>query len=159
MRTRGFSLIELMIVMTVIGIVLAMATPGFLRFGDTLASRHSRVQLLEDLRLARQLAITRHSAVVVAFGDGVHTTNVTTYSMLVDANQDGVAQSTERRFGRAMPFGSRIASVTLDRADSLLFDPSGVLLPGTTGGRLVLTTTRGRLDTLLVSAAGVVYRP
>jgi prepilin-type N-terminal cleavage/methylation domain-containing protein len=156
---RGFSLVELLIVVTVIGLALAVATPNFVRFGDTLALQQARAQLVEDLRMARQLAITRHSPVIVAFGNGTTTTNVTAYSTLVDANGDGAAQAGERRFARTLPRRTRLATVTFDRVDSLLFDPSGVLLPGTSGGQLALASSAGPRDTLLVSAAGVVYRP
>jgi prepilin-type N-terminal cleavage/methylation domain-containing protein len=159
MRSRGFSLIELMVVVVIMGIALSIATPPFLRFADTLALGQARTQVEQDLRLARQTAITRHSQVIVAFGNGGTTTNVAGYVIHVDSNGDCAVQSGERRFQRSLPQRTLIAAVVLAPTDSVIFDPSGVLRPGTGGGRLDLVSQRGFRDTVLVSAAGVVYRP
>jgi prepilin-type N-terminal cleavage/methylation domain-containing protein len=159
MRDRGFSLIELMIVVVIMGIALGVSMPAFLRFADTLSIRQVRAQVVQDLRLARQTAITRHSPVIVAFGDGISTTNVGDYTIHVDTNGDCAVQSGERRYYRALPRRTLIGTVALDPRDSVVFDPSGVLRLNTTGGQLAFVSQRGRRDTLLVSAAGVVYRP
>ena len=159
MDSRGFSLIELMMVMVLIGIVLTAGLPAFGTFRDGMTVVQARSQVTQDLRLARQVAVTRHCPVVITFGNGTTTTNVGNYTVLYDTNGDGAASTGERIFNRTVPGRALLKSVTLTPTDKLIFDMSGVLSPGTAGGNLILTTRRGRVDTLLVSATGLVYRP
>ena len=159
MDSRGFSLIELMMVVVVIGIVLTAGLPAFGTFRDRMVLVQARNQVTQDLRIARQVAVTRHCPVIVTFGDGSTTTNVGSYTVHYDTNGDGASTTDERRINRTMPRSTRLSSVTLTPTDKLTFDMSGVLAPGTGGGQLVFATSRGRVDTLLVSATGVVYRP
>jgi prepilin-type N-terminal cleavage/methylation domain-containing protein len=159
MDSRGFSLIELMMVVVVIGLVLTAGIPAFGTFRDGMVLVQARSQVTQDLRMARQVAVTRHCPVVVTFGDGSTTTNVGNYSILYDTNGDGAAATGELYFNRTMPNRTRLSSVSLTPTNKLTFDMSGVLAPGTGGGRLVFANSRGRVDTLLVSATGVVYRP
>ena len=36
---------------------------------------------------------------------------------------------------------------------------SGILIPGETGGTLIIANSKSNYDTLCVSSAGIVYRP
>jgi hypothetical protein len=119
----------------------------------------ARQQLLLDLRAARQMAVTRHTSVIVAFGDGNATSDISSYSVHLDGNGDRAVQAGELRAVRTLPTGTRLAAVLLEPRDSLLFDMSGVLWPGTGGGVLILAGPRGTPDTLVASAVGLVYRP
>jgi type IV fimbrial biogenesis protein FimT len=159
MDSRGFSLIELMTVVVVVGIILTVAVPAFGTFRDGMMLTQARSQVTQDLRMARQVAVTRHCPVIVTFGNGVATTNIGNYSVHYDTNGDGVVATGERYFNRTLPSRTRLSSVTLTPTDKVQFDMSGVLAPGTGGGQLIISTSRGRVDTLLVSATGVVYRP
>ncbi len=159
MDSRGFSLIELMIVVVVAGLVLTFGLPAFGTFRDGMTLVQARDQVTQDLRMARQTAVTRHCPVVVTFGDGATTTNVRDYSVLYDTNGDGAASTGERNVNRRMPSRTRMSQVSLMPTNKLTFDMSGVLKPGTAGGELVFASPRGRVDTVLVSATGVVYRP
>jgi prepilin-type N-terminal cleavage/methylation domain-containing protein len=156
MRQRGFTLVETMLVMVVVGIVLAFGLPSFRNYRLTLVRQQAREQLLQDLRAARQVAITRHTPVIVSFKN-VGTIN-SNYTIHHDRNNDKVIQNTELRSLRRMPRDARVLSVTLTPNDSLLFDTSGILRLGTTGGRIVTQTTNGKRDTLYVSMAGIAYR-
>ncbi|HYM80305.1 MAG TPA: GspH/FimT family protein [Candidatus Limnocylindria bacterium] len=157
-QQRGFTLIETMIAVVVIGIVLSAGLPAFATYRTTMVKRQAREQLLQDLRGARQTAITQHKQVIVAFGDGVGTTDITTYTIHHDTNNDKVYQNSERRFQRTMPKDTRLAKVSLTPVDSLLFDTSGILRPGTSGGWMSMRTNTGFRDTVSVSIAGMVYR-
>jgi prepilin-type N-terminal cleavage/methylation domain-containing protein len=157
--TRGFSLIELMIALVIAGIALAIAMPGFGRFRASLSLKQANSQVLQDVRRARQLAVTRRAPVVMTFGTPPSISNITSYTILVDTNDDGVRQSSEMITVRNLPTGTRLSAVSLTPVDQLLFDVSGVLQPGTLGGRLVLANRLNRRDTLMVSAAGVCFQP
>jgi prepilin-type N-terminal cleavage/methylation domain-containing protein len=159
MDSRGFTLIELMIVVVVIGLVLLAGLPAFGTFRDAMTVTQASNQVTQDLRMARQVAVTRHCPVVITFGNGTATENIGNYSVLYDTNGDGTVSNGERFFNRTMPSRTRLSNVSLSPTDKVSFDMSGVLSPGTGGGQLVLRTSRGRLDTLLVSATGLVYRP
>lgn len=155
---RGFSMIELMTVFVLIGIVLAVGAPSITRFRRSLEQEQARVQLMEDLRGARQKAVTQHVPMVVVFGDGVATSNLTTYKVHTDLNADGKVQTGELVVNRTLPKFSKISTISLQPVDSLFFDISGILRPGTSGGTIVLQTNT-RLDTVRVSMAGMVYQP
>jgi type IV fimbrial biogenesis protein FimT len=155
----GFSMIELLIVVAVIGVLLGVGIPGFSSFRDTLAKEEAMGQLVADLRHARQTSVTRHRSVVVAFGNGSVTTNITTYTIHTDLDGDRVKDANEVRVQRSLPKRVRLSSVALTPVDSLIFDTSGLLVPGSAGGRLILADARGRPDTLAVSALGMVFDP
>jgi type IV fimbrial biogenesis protein FimT len=159
-RTSGFSLVELLIALTVLGLILAIGIPGYASFRDTLAQQQARGQLIADLRYARQTSVTRHRSVVVAFGNGSVTTNIRSYTLLTDLDGDGVPDANEPIRWRNLPNRVQISSVAFTpTATRLTFDTSGLLVPGSSGGRLVIRGRRGRPDTLAVSAVGMVYQP
>jgi prepilin-type N-terminal cleavage/methylation domain-containing protein len=157
--SRGFSLIELCIALVVAGIVLAITMPGFINFRNTMALKQANAQVLQDVRRARQLAITRRAPVVMRFGAPPSISNITSYTIHVDANGDNVLQSNEMITAHNLPNGTRLSAVSLTPVDSIAFDVSGLLRSGTNGGRIVIANRLNRRDTLLVSAAGVCYQP
>ena len=159
-RSSGFTLIELMIALVVAGTVLAMGMPAFGRFRNSLQLRQANAQLLQDVRRARQLAVTRRAPVVMTFGSPPSTTNITTYRIHVDTNADNVVQGGEVVTQRRLPTGTKLDRVSMiSQVDTLTFDISGTLKLGTQGGTLVFSNPPGRRDTLVVSAAGICYRP
>ena len=157
--SRGFTLLELMWALVIIGIVMILAMPGYGRFRDTMALKQANAQILQDVRRARQLAITRHAPVVVRFGAPPSISNITSYTIHVDTNGDNVRQAGEMMTVRNLPNTTRLSAVTLTPTDSLSFDTAGLLRSGTTGGRIIIANRLNRRDTLMVSAAGVCYQP
>ncbi len=158
-RASGFTLIELLVAVAVLGLLFGIGIPALSGYRDTLAQREARSLLIADLRHARQTSVTRHRSVVLAFGNGVVTSNITSYTLHTDLNGNRVRETNEPRLQRTLPRGVRLASVALTPVDSVIFDTSGLLVPGSSGGRLVISGRRGRPDTLAVSAAGMVYDP
>jgi len=151
-------LVELLVTFVIAGILIGSSVPGFVRTLRIHRDAQGREQIVQHLRAARQLAITRHCPVVVRFGNGVVTTNVTNYTVHEDTNGDRIAQSTERQTLRTLPQGVMLSQVALTPTDSLIFDISGTLWPGSSGGQLILAT-RGAPDTIAVTAVGMVYHP
>jgi len=160
--TRGYSLIELLCALVVVGIVMAIAVPGYGNYRASMSLKQVNAQVLQDVRRARQLAITRHAPVVVSFGAPPSVSNITSYKIHVDTNADNLVQSAEMVTVRNVPTGTRLSAVSLTPVDSLRFDSGGLLLrtaAGSPGGRIVLSNRLNRRDTLLVSAIGVCYQP
>lgn len=159
MQERGFTLLETLAVVVIAGILLASTLPGFSKFRSTLRRGQAVQQVTQDMRSARQSAVTQRLPVIVAFGNGVGTTDITTYTIHVDTNGDRIYQTTEPRTSKTMPSGTRLFRVSMSPVDSLFFDISGVLVPGSSGGSVVVASTSSSItDTLLVSGAGMVYQ-
>jgi prepilin-type N-terminal cleavage/methylation domain-containing protein len=158
-ESRGFTLLEIMWALIIVGIVLALAMPGYGRFRSSMSLKQANAQVLQDVRRARQLAITRHAPVVVRFGAPPTISNITSYTIHVDTNGDNVRQASEMMTVRNLPTGTRLSAVTLTPVDSIVFDTAGLLRSGTTGGRITVANRLNRRDTLMVSAAGVCYQP
>lgn len=154
---RGFSLIELLVVVSIVGICLAMAIPQAQKYRVSMNRLKAYQQLEQDFAYARQIAVTRRTPVFIKFGTPPTTTNISSYVIHFDTNEDRVLQSTEKTQNRTMPSGTILESVSLTPVDSLVFETSGILRAGTTGGRIVLKTGSVR-DTLTVSTSGIVYR-
>ena len=155
---RGFSLMELMVVLILMGIVLRYVVPAFSHYRLTLVASRTKSQLVEDLRAARQKAITRHAPVIIAFGNGVTTTNLTSYSVHTDTNGDKLVTTGEWVANETLPRDSKLSKVSLTPTDTLIFDTSGTLKMGCTGGKIMIKTGT-HSDTLAVSVAGIIYQP
>ena len=143
-------------VFLLIGIVLVVATPAFTSCRRSLDRRSAVGQLITDLRAARQLAVTRRTPVIVAFGNGSATTNIATYKMHADKDGDRVVDSGELVLNNKLPRNTVLSRVTLVPTDTLLYDISGLLRTGTTGG-LLIVQVGSRYDTLHVAVSGQVY--
>jgi type II secretory pathway pseudopilin PulG len=142
----------------VIGIVLAIGLPAFGSYRLTYAKRQAREQIIQDVRSARQVSVTQHSPVIMAFGNGVATTDITTYTIHVDRNGDGIKQSSEPRASRTLPKDTRLSTVALAPVDTLKFDISGILRPGTNGGTIIVANSRNVRDTLTETPGGMVFK-
>ena len=64
-RQRGYSLVELLMVLTLVGITLAIAIPAMGQYMRAYTARVGADELVSNLRLARRLAITRSQPVTV----------------------------------------------------------------------------------------------
>ena len=118
MRTRGFTLAELLVVLAISAMLLAMAAPGLSRQRGAAALRTASSQTLAALQLARRLALARGQDVTACpSADGI-TCGLGATQWLLFANAPG---GTDRR---------------RDADDELLRQwrlPAGVSVSGTRG--------------------------
>jgi prepilin-type N-terminal cleavage/methylation domain-containing protein len=119
MPRRGFSLLELTVVMTIAGIVLAFAVPRLAHMRDAASVRGAVRELAELFSLARQEAIARRAPVTVGIdaargevelrAGGVHLVRrslTASYGVSVGMNRDSTVYDA-----RGIGFG--LANVTI----------------------------------------------
>lgn len=75
-RIAGFSLMELMVVLTVMGILLGVAMPNFLRAGKRDTVESAAFDMQRQLSLARQKAISRRAHYRLTIDTGARTYQV-----------------------------------------------------------------------------------
>ena len=138
MRRRGFSLLELTVVVTIAGIILALALPRLAHMRDSASIRSAVGELAELFSAARQEAIARRAPVTVgidaARGD-------------VELRAGGV------RLVRRSLAASYGVTVSANR-DSTVYDPRGI---GFGLANVTIVVRRGAaVDTLRMSRLGRV---
>lgn len=69
-KSEAFTLLELLVVISILGIVAAMTVPALKEIGRGQAEGAATRQMLDDVARARQLAISQHSAVYMVFVPG-----------------------------------------------------------------------------------------
>lgn len=87
---EGFTLIEMVVSMAVIGIVAAMAIPNFSKWKEKHEINGQAQKVYFDLMLARTTAIKNNNNVRVTFDTTAHT-----YKIHDDTNSDGTEDSGE----------------------------------------------------------------
>lgn len=87
-RHLGFTLVELIIVIAVVGMVLALAVPSFRDYMLVQRLKSTNEQLVTDLMLARSEAVGRATYLRIVFGSDGTNTCYTLYT-----NPPGVANS------------------------------------------------------------------
>lgn len=125
-RASGFTLIELMISITVMAILLVVVAPGLAGFVRTSKVRSAQSELVSSLRLARSEATKRGVSVGVAatapvagdeFGAG--------WKVWVDDNEDGVFTAGETIVRVYPGFTGAVLLGVSAGAAPVLFRPTG----------------------------------
>lgn len=91
-QQQGFSLIELLISMAVLGILLALAAPALQTQVQTWRLRAVTWELLQSFALARHVAIEQQKAVLITAKNGQWQQG---WSLVIDENNNGIAESHE----------------------------------------------------------------
>ena len=143
-RNKGFTLVELMFVILIMGLTLAISLPGFGRFLQTWKLHGEVDQLAAVLRTARSAAVMRNVDAIFQFD-----TNNGTYFYYEDTDGDGQRDNNEYRSSIfTLPPGIRFESHTLS-ATTLTFGPRG---NSNESGAIILEN--GSLKTRQVSIFG-----
>ena len=142
MRTNravpGFTLLELLVVMTIAGVMLALVLPRFASWRDATSVRAAVADVAGGFSLARQVAAARRSTVALVFD---------TASAVVQIRS---VQGAIRRSNLAESFGVRLSA----NRDSAVYDARGL---GYGVSNLTVVVRRGNfVDTLTMSRLGRV---
>ena len=140
----GFSLLELLVMLAVIGIALAITLPGFRSMMESQRHQGTVSQVTSRLFLSRQMAVREKLPYVVTLDPG----NLS-LSVFEDADSDGVRDAGERFLGPFMlADGNRFINVGWVNS-AITFLPNG---SASQTGDIRLINGRGRTSTIRVSA-------
>lgn len=138
MRRFAFTLLELVTVLTLVGLLMALAVPRFSAMRDRASVRASMADLGGDFSMARQSAIARRAAVAVVFD--------TTLGTVVVRSTARVISRHDLRAAYGIVLGAN--------RDSAVYDSRGL---GYGVSNLTVTIRRGAIvDTLTMSRLGRV---
>ncbi len=139
-RLAGFTLIELMITIAIIGITLVFAGPNIISFIQNYRITTQTNNLLADLQLARNNSVSQGIRVSVCASTNGAACGGTNWSVgrivFTDVNGNGavdVATDTVLRVTEALSAGNTIVAGNLTTAGLIQFRPSG-LASGVSGG-------------------------
>ena len=148
-KTRGFSFLELMVVLAIIAAVSAIVTPNFIRWRNNAKMRDAVDNLMADLEMAKISAVKENNFVAVLF-------NSTGYRVFVDKANPWVRDADERLLrDRKLPAG-----VTFDLGHSnwgftnnrTRFNSRG--RADTYNGTAVIVNSDGQQRDVIVSSLG-----
>ncbi|MBS3757464.1 MAG: GspH/FimT family pseudopilin [Desulfobacterales bacterium] len=119
---RGFTLVEIMTVVAIIGILASISVPGFYAWRASARLRGASLDLMSDLSMARMHAVKKGEEVSVRFAtEG--------YKMFIDANNDGAPNAGEEILRqKSYPPGVAMRQTTFTDAKTA-FHPSGAVCP------------------------------
>ena len=115
---RGFSLMELMVVIAIVGVMAAIAIPSFSSWKDRQAVSNAASSLLKHLKQARNLAMAENRIVRIAF-----TTNSYTY----DDNNSGVCVPCKHHVIAMSQFSGTIEVSTNRSSAPIIFSSRGTI--------------------------------
>jgi prepilin-type N-terminal cleavage/methylation domain-containing protein len=149
---RGFSLIEVLIVVVMIGLMMAIVVPRF-RVSGTTRARQAADQLVRDLEAARSRALATRSLARIAIAAGAGS-----YTGYLDDDRDGALGQTAAETSALGVFRTR----ALDSYVRMGRNGSTPDLPGYPGaGTVTLPGSRVDFDarglTAPLGTRGVVY--
>lgn len=127
---RGFSLIEILITVAIIGIVLALGMPAFNEWMRSTRIRGAADSLLSGIQLARTEAVRRNAPVFLQVNPNadelwrVGCVTVVAASATTPACPDTIARRLLTE-GSLRESGSSIVSLTSDGGNRLIFDQFG----------------------------------
>jgi type IV fimbrial biogenesis protein FimT len=147
MREKGFTITELMIVIAIMGVLTAVATPNMSRWLTSIRMASATREIASTLQLARVKAITKNTNVRINFD-----TTANTYQM---QQRDSVNLTTWNNVENAkkLPTGIQFVSVT---GNPITFQSGrGSTLPSN-NGTITIQNAQGKTNEVVVAQTGRV---
>lgn len=141
MRQRGFTLVELLVVLVLIAIVMGIALPAFNTLMESQRRQDAAQQLVSGVRMARAEAIVRNQVVVIAAIDRNWSNGWRTF---VDANLNGSKEDDEPSLMERGGYrGVKVAGNSKVR-QAIAFDSTGGSTSGGTGNGTLFICEKDR---------------
>ncbi|MBI1799559.1 MAG: prepilin-type N-terminal cleavage/methylation domain-containing protein [Candidatus Eisenbacteria bacterium] len=141
LRDHGFTLVELAITLTVIGLVLVFSVPAFRNLSGSQGIKGAADNLAGQLRLARETAVS------TGLEQPFHCTGMTVYHIHYPT---GISASAQWVLPPTITFGRSMN-------DYYRMQPNGrVVMGNSANGSIPLVDGRGNRDTIFVESSGIV---
>ena len=131
-KSRGFTIIEAMIVVAIFGVLLALAAPPLTDFLEDVQSRQNTNEFLSSLLLARSEAVTRNQTVSMCTADGTAPTVCNAardwhdgWISFEDLDADGVRDVGEELIDQHSGLDDTSVITTVNFNDFVTYLPSG----------------------------------
>ena len=145
-RSGGFSAIELMTTLVLVGILASLATPALNEYVDRTRTRRALDRVVSDVSYARMLAVQRGAPAAILLREGgVYTVE--------SRNTDGTWEIV-----RTVPLREEFGDVTFTGAPAMLEFNSRGLVTNLGTDSYIKIARAGARDSIFVSPAGRVYR-
>lgn len=142
----GFSFIELMVVVVIIGIILSIASPYYVDYLAEQRLKGAARMVMSDLMAARQKAVSMNQKIKISFG------NTHAYGIWNDADNNGTVADNEGD-NLVMDIYPAYYDITFGASANPVFSPRGTSSVTT----VTLTSTRtGRSKYVKVAITGRV---
>ncbi|UCF72744.1 MAG: GspH/FimT family pseudopilin [Deltaproteobacteria bacterium] len=171
MRKDGFTIIELLVTLIILGILASIAIPGFSRLIPNYRLRSALRDVCSNFQLAKMTAVRRNRNCTVTFNQAIGGTTYN-YAVYVDSDKDleydageeiviqvlfseryeGVTFDTSQGGGDGLTFGDND-----DGLPSIAFSSNGFTKNNTGGfgtGTAFLKNTKNRTGSVVVSPLG-----
>jgi len=125
-RGRGFSLLELMVVLSIIGILVSIAIPGFGYLAASTKVKGASTELYLALIRARSESVKRNRPVQVLATSGDPTRWDEGWRVIADQNNDGDYSDTATNDDRIIAEQGALQRVTITMAaNNVVYRPTG----------------------------------
>jgi Tfp pilus assembly protein FimT len=148
-NSRGITALELVVVLSVIGLTFLFSLPGMASYRDSIELNQAVTQLAGHMALARQKAVTEHNDFMFIFSSDVE------YTLLDDQNSNGVQDPGERTLGPYKLPGT-VRVTVLVPGSTFSFSPSGMLRQATQQVAVDLTNANGTTKGVTVWTSGSI---